>query len=295
MEFACNKLQELIHSLNKDSKLEKWSSNVNEDGTLIKIKYQHRIPAETSTDTREKNVPENRSTEHKSSVTETECQLAQPANRGTSCTAQQPPEQNGATATRTVFKPISNYHLKRDKKRLDEFKSRKNSVPDKHMKLRSESKNDEIEITRGNHSGSDLLPNLSPEKPVDETSFTSPWADKNPFSLLQVDHEEYQTPSMNNSSEISSGPDEDLYSEEKSEQNVPPLPDPTPSAFSVSDPQPPAQPSTLTTSSPVPSSSDPFTTGFKSALDDPSVRLALTEAFASAYTSPFRKNDESIT
>ena len=117
MEFACNKLQELIHSLNKDSKLEKWSSSVNEDGTLIKIKYQHRIPSETSSDTREK-VENVSSTGHK----ETESQLP-PVTRGLSVTAPQSPEPNGASVIKSVFKPISNYHAKRDKKRLDNFKN----------------------------------------------------------------------------------------------------------------------------------------------------------------------------
>ena len=296
MEFACNKLQELIHSLNKDSKLEKWSSSVNEDGTLIKIKYQHRIPSETSSDTREKeNVS---STGHK----ETESQLP-PVTRGLLDTAPQSPEPNGASVIKSVFKPISNYHAKRDKKRLDNFKKKKILVPDKHMQLRSESKVNEVEIRRRNDSENELLSNISPEKPVVEASFTSPWADKNPFSLLQ---DEYPSPPVNCPSEQSdspSGPDEDLYSEGKSDQKDTILPSPSYSISPMSAPNP----STLT-SPPASSSSDAFTEGLRGALIDPSVRKGLVEAFrvslfdrttteeSCAEQLPHeRKDDESIT
>ena len=173
------------------------------------------------------------------------------------------------------------------------------------MKLRSESKVNEVEIRRRNDSENELLSNISPEKPDIEAFFSSPWADKNPFSLLQDDNE-YPSPPVNcpsEQSDIPFGPDEDLYSKGKSDQKDTILPSPS---YSIS-PMSASNPPTLT-SPPASSSSDPFTEGLRGALIDPSVRQRLVEAFrmslfdrtttkeSCAEQLPHeRKDDESIT
>ena len=86
--------------------------------------------------------------------------------------------------------------MKRDKKRLDRFKSKKNSPQNRQMTTRSQTKqsttqHSDVELARGLDLDSDSLSHptkaISPEKPDVEQLVTSPWADKNPFSPLPID------------------------------------------------------------------------------------------------------------
>ena len=204
MEFACNKLQELLDSLNKDSNLAQWSSHVNEVGTLIKIKYNHKIkiPVDsTSVITRE--IVETtaaglQTSYEESSPPETPTRVSSSMEHETNNRVSEPSDQmdnsENNSVVRTVFKPVSNYQLKRDKERLDTFKTKKNSPKKDHRITRSKSKNSttqqsDIELARRLDSDSNSTMAISPEKPDVDLMISSPFADANPYSLLQVDDE----------------------------------------------------------------------------------------------------------
>ena len=96
------------------------------------------------------------------------------------------------SVSRTVFKPVSSYQLKRDKKRLDSFKTRKNSPKNNQRMTRSkanisDAQQSDIEQVRGLDSDLESTMAISPEKPDVELMISSPFADKNPYSLLEVD------------------------------------------------------------------------------------------------------------
>ena len=248
MEFACIKLQELLESLNKTSGIFKWSSHVNNVGTLIKIQYKHKIPAipqdsSTSIITRESTScsDQNLTPESYSGSSESSVHVEPPppeapiehvtTNRLSDNRVSEPSESTdkpeNSTSTRTVFKPISNYQMKRDKKRLDRFKSKKNSPQNRQMTTRSQTKlsttqHSDVELARGldSDSRSHQTKAISPEKPDVDQSVTSPWADKNPFSPLPIDPDSPTLPQnplagcadmCSESSGADASPVEDLY------------------------------------------------------------------------------------
>ena len=201
MEFSCKHLQGLLERLNKDKKICTWTSHTNEfDQTTVMIRFKPpKIPKSTNTRGSAVLAP---------STPEIEAEKDTSGNRFNSKTSErlssefntrdshdsdrqseEPQDQLLAACSgsslglgaksklpicdRVVFKPASNYQLKRDKERLQNFRSKYQTRASKKQRETSP-----VEIKRSRDVVSDEVPCLSPASPL------SPFADHNPFSPL---------------------------------------------------------------------------------------------------------------
>ena len=194
MDFSCQHLQGLLERLNKDKKLCTWTAHDNEFGqTTVSIRYKHpkphsytttnstREPSETHLPTQPK--PQNDTRENQLNLSDTNRVSVMPTPTATSDTRVKPAETNANHADRTseskqpspinkiVFKPVSDYQLKRDKERLKDFKQSKYNT-------RASNKHSEsVELKRDRDCTSS---DSACQSPV----LISPFADPNPFDLL---------------------------------------------------------------------------------------------------------------
>ena len=187
MEFECKRLQQRLDSLRSDDtkKMRSWTEHSTEFGNTIVIKFSNK-----SKPTRESQSPSSQYQEPEK-ASDASHSPHSPAEKK-SDTREETPSQSHKTVETTIFKPMSQYQMKRDRERKEAFKvrcaTRSRSDLDSHDHTPSDSSKSpfsSVERKRGDIVGSeqpvsDLC--LSPDFPVE-----SPYADDNPYSCLQMD------------------------------------------------------------------------------------------------------------
>ena len=188
MEFECKRLQQRLDSLRSDDtkKMRSWTEHSTEFGNTIVIKFSNKRKP-----TRESCPPTSQYQESEKAYDASHSPHSPAENK--SDTREETPSQSHKTVETTIFKPMSQYQMKRDRERKEAFKvrcaTRSRSDLDSHDHTPSDSSKSplsSIELKRGDivvgseHPVSDLC--LSPDFPVE-----SPYADDNPYSCLQMD------------------------------------------------------------------------------------------------------------
>ena len=188
MEFECKRLQQRLDSLRSDDtkKIRSWTEHSTEFGNTIVIKFSNK-----SKPTRESCPPSSQYQESEK-ASDASHSPHSPAEKK-SDTREETSSQSHKTVETTIFKPMSQYQMKRDRERKEAFKvrcaTRSRSDLDSHDHTPSDSSKSplsSVELKRGDNvvgseqPVSDLC--LSPDFPVE-----SPYADDNPYSCLQMD------------------------------------------------------------------------------------------------------------
>ena len=211
MEFECKRLEQCLETLKRDKKLKSWTEHNNESGyTVITIRCISKVIPKVSDSkaTREAtkcsdqnstpvseaslsdmNTRVNVPPSSQSHQNNTRDNSTPPISSNTTSLASTPiTEPNSNSNSRKVFKPVSQYQLKRDADRREAFRvrcttrSRTNELTDSSDISKTLDKS--VELQRDTGQNVSLLSNacISPIIPTE-----SPWADGNPYSYLDVD------------------------------------------------------------------------------------------------------------
>ena len=210
MEFNCKRLEQRLESLKREKNLKSWTEHNNEFGTVITIRCSHKKMASLISATREssKTSAENMSPlstdESTSAANDTRANQTLVSKETSDCSA----GSNTHSSTppfpitnKTVFKPVSQYQMKRDQERLDAFRSR--CTTRSRASEQSDKKPEQsMELQRSEDLNQSFLSNvcISPASVVPTESPThsdiavrrhcipeSPWAVENRYSCLDVD------------------------------------------------------------------------------------------------------------
>ena len=223
MEFECKRLQQRLDSLrsDKNKKIRSWTEHVTEFGNTIVIKFSNKskptresqplIPRTTESNAVLSSQNHESSDASHSAEEKTDTRESSRSTSTTESSSRKPIETK-------IFKPVSQYQIKRDRERKDAFKDRCATRSRSDLKYPNQRQTSSVsnsppqapqsveikrdDTGRGNDSLSDIC--LSPDVPVE-----SPYADKNPYSCLQADSStvsESDTLSLQNDSE-----NEELY------------------------------------------------------------------------------------
>ena len=235
MEFECKRLEQCLETLKRDKKLKSWTEHNNESGyTVITIRCISKVTPKflDSKATRETtnssdqnstpvsetslsdmntrvNVPPS-SQSHQNNTRESSTRPSAPNITSSAST----PITEPNSSSRKVFKPISQYQLKRDSERREAFRvrcttrSRSNQLSDNSDIAKALDKS--VEMQRDTSQNVSLLSNacISPIIPSE-----NPWADNNPYSCLDVDSDVKSTSSDSDSSDELYGATGEVLSE----------------------------------------------------------------------------------
>ena len=189
MEFQCKRLEQLLDTLKREKNLKSWTEHNNEFGTVLTIRCTHK-PKRLAT--REDNQSTAISSDSISALssdanpnTGTRVKDNSSETNSTSNTREHPADPippTSVTPTRTVYKPVSQYQMKRDQGRRDAFKNRCTTRSRTTQSMDKQSVELKRDISQDDSIDSNIC--ISPDSVVVSES---PWADKNPYSCLEVD------------------------------------------------------------------------------------------------------------
>ena len=211
MEFECKRLEQRLETLKREKTLKSWTEHNNEFGTVITIRCTHRKMASI--------ISETQATSGSSGTTEslpvsTEKQTndavlsAASVNRATEshattdstdCSAVSYTESRSTVPSKQVFKPVSQYQMKRDQERRDAYRNR--CTTRSRASQQRNAHEQSMELNRSRDLNESALSNtcISPvtlaasdESPTQNNEqsqciLESPWADSNRYSCLDVD------------------------------------------------------------------------------------------------------------
>ena len=234
MEFECKRLEQRLETLKREKTLKSWTEHNNEFGTVITIRCTHgkmaSIISETQATSGSSSTTESLPASTEKQTNDDSSQFAANVNRATEthatiestdCFAGSYTESGSTVTSKQVFKPVSQYQMRRDQERRDAYRNRcttrsrasqQRNVHEQSMELnRSRDLNESVLsntcISPVTIAASVQSPTQSNEQ--SQCILESPWADSNRYSCLDVDSPDsvQDTSSTNADNELYGAPD----------------------------------------------------------------------------------------
>ena len=185
MEFECKRLEQRLDTLKREKKLKSWTEHNNEFGTVITIRCSHMKPKPHNNTRAQEDYQTSASSSGDHSQIGVKGSPSSESKQNNN-TREHHTDSVSPINAKKVYKPASQYQINRDRERREAFKirctTRSKSSQNSDVPKQSES----VEQKRA-VSQSDYLDSSGCISPSSVASCMSPWADKNPYSCLELD------------------------------------------------------------------------------------------------------------